>query len=146
MFGVVGVSWWFRPYGPRATDFSGWFYWVWSGFAACIGIAGLAGAMHREDWIISDREIVCTTSFATWQNRPRRVPTAGSVGIRVEHRPGKDGSLFPWTVHFLDDQGREPELSVYLQRTRSVDRFLEALRAALSVEVDDPARSRRPAR
>lgn len=145
--GAVYLTWWFGPYGPRPGRFEGWFYWIWSGLIAVFGILGLIGAMVREDWIITQSEIVLTSSFATWQNSPRRVPRAGPLGIRVEHRPGKgEGSIFPWTVHFLDEQRNVCGLKLELQRSRSVDRLLEALRAVFPLDVDDPAASRRPAR
>jgi len=146
-WGAAYLTWWFGPYGPHSGRVDGSAYWIWSGGLAVFGVLGLIGAMIREDWIITESEIVLTSSFATWQNSPRRVPRSGPLGIRVEHRPGKgEGSIFPWTVHFRDEQRNVCGLKLELQRSRSVDRLLEALRAVFALDVDDPAASRRPAR
>lgn len=137
--GVLFLSWWFGPYGSRALDFGFSFYWVWSGFWGLVVIAALIGALLREDWTITDRETVATTSFAGWR-RSRRLPRTRSLGIRVEHRAssGDSGPIFPWRVHILDDQRNVSGLCVHLQRRRSVDRLLEALRAGLLLEVEGP--------
>jgi hypothetical protein len=135
--GVLLLSWWFGPYGPRSSDAGGFFYWIWSGFWAVIVIAGLLGALRREDWTITDRETVVTTSFAGWRSA-RRLPRTRQLAIRVELRESAgEGRVFPWRLHVLDDNRNVSGLSVHVQRRRSVDRFLETLRAALPLDVED---------
>jgi len=135
--GVLLVTWWFGPYGPRSSDSEGFFYWIWSGFWAVIVIVGLLGALRREDWTITDRETVVTTSFAG-RHGTQRLPRTGPLGIRVEFRESAgEGRVFPWRLHVLDDNRNVSGLCVHVQRRRSVDRFLETLRAALPLDVED---------
>jgi hypothetical protein len=142
---VFVVSWWFGPRGPHPTDFGGWFYWVWSGLFGLGVVLGLLGALHREDWTITRRETTVTSSFAGWR-RIRRLPRTRALAIRVEFARGmgNDGAIFPWQLQVLDDDTRDGSgLRVLLQRRGSVDRFLEALREVLPLDVDDTARRRR---
>jgi hypothetical protein len=141
--GVLLLSWWFGPYGPHVTDFGGLFYWIWSGFWAIVVVLGLLGALHREDWTITRQETVVTTSFANWRS-VQRLPRTRTLGIRVELRQDtEEGRIFPWRLHFLDDKGNTSGLIIRLQRRGSVHRFLEALRAAVPLDVDDTSRHRR---
>jgi hypothetical protein len=137
---VLVASWWYGPYGPRHGDFNGVFYWVWSGFFAVCVVLGLLGALRREDWTISRRDTGVTTSFAGWR-RSRHVPRARALGIRVRFSTGmgNEGAIFPWRVDVLNEETRDVSgLYLLLQRRRSVDRFLEAVRDVLPVDVDDP--------
>lgn len=143
---VLLASWWFGPYGPRPA--SEWarsdsFYWLWSAFFSLVSVLGLVGALYREDWTIAGQDIVVTNSLGPWC-RTRRVRRARPLGIRVEIVPGADeGRAFPYRLRFLDAEQHDSGLCVELQRTRSVDQFLEALRGALSLAVEDARTSRR---
>ena len=138
---VLFVSWWFGPYGPRPA--SNWalsdsFYWLWSGFFSLTFILGLVGAFYQEDWTITEQDIVVTKSVGAWR-RTRRVPRARSLGIRVEIiTRGDDAPIFPYRLHFLDAERKDSGLRIELQLARSVDRFLEALRPVLTLDIDDP--------
>jgi hypothetical protein len=137
---VLLVSWWFGPHGPRpAGDWgrSDSFYWIWSGFFSLVFVLGLVGALYREDWTITDQDIVVTRSLGPWCGT-RRVPRARSLGIRLEIITGVDGPIFPYRLRFLDAERRDSGLYIELQLTRSVDRFLEALRSVLTLDVEDP--------
>jgi hypothetical protein len=137
---VLSVSWWFGPYGPRPT--SDWarsdsFYWLWSGFFSLVFILGLLGALYQEDWGITEQDIVVTKSVGAWR-RTRRVPRARSLGIRVEIiTGGDDGPIFPYRLRLLDAEGKDSGLWIELQLARSVDRFLDALRMVLTLDIDD---------
>ena len=145
-FAVVFVSWLFGPYGPRPA--STWaqsdaFYWLWSSFFSFAFIMGLLGALYREDWTITEQDIVVTKSVGPWR-RTRRVPRARSLGIRVEIITGGDDEpIFPYRLCVLDAERKDSGLRIELQLTSSVDRFLEALRPMLTLDIDDPRRSRR---
>jgi hypothetical protein len=138
---VLCISWWFGPYGPRPA--SNWalsdsFYWLWSSFFSLVVILGLLGALYQEDWTITGQDIVVTKSVGPWR-RTRRVPRARSLGIRIEIvTGGDDGPIFPYRLHFLDAERKDSGLWIELQLARSVDRFLEALRTVLTLDVDDP--------
>jgi hypothetical protein len=73
----------------------------------------------------------------------RRLRRTRALGIRVEFTrgSGREGGVFPWCLHLLNEEtGDASGLLVLLQRRRSVNRFLEALREAVALEVDDPER------
>jgi hypothetical protein len=140
---VLVVSWWLGPHGPRPFPRwgaeSGAFYWLWSGFFAVV-LLSLVGAVYREDWTITEREIVLTKSFG-FRTTKRRVATGRTVAIRVEHLTDPDeGRIFPFRIRFLDADRNDSGLLVELQSISSVDRFLVPLRAALTLEVDDQRR------
>jgi hypothetical protein len=147
---AVSVSWWFGPYGPRpgpAWASPDWFYWLWSGFFSLVGIGALFGAIYQEDWTITEQDILVTTSVGPWR-RTRRVLRGPSLGIRVEIIPGggDDRPIFPYRLRFLDAERKDSGLQIDLQLAPSVDRFLEALRLVLTLDIDDqrsPATSRR---
>jgi hypothetical protein len=138
---VLFVSVWFGPYGPlpaldRARLDS--FFWLWSGFFSLVFVMGLLGALYQEDWIITGQDIVERTSLGPW-HRTRRVPRARSLAIRVEIiTGGDDGPIFPYRLHFLDAERKDSGLRIEFQLTRSVDRFLEALRRVLPLDIHDP--------
>ncbi len=138
--GVLLLSWWSGPYGPRPA--SAWgqsdvFYWLWSGFFGLLFVLGLLGAVYREDWSITDHEILVTKSLGPWRT-VRRVPTARPLAIRVEMIAARDdGPVFPFRLRFLDAEGNSPGLRIDLQLARSVDQFLNTLRGAVPLEVDD---------
>jgi hypothetical protein len=48
--------------------------------------------------------------------------------------------MFPYRLRFLDADQTDSGLRIDFQRLRSVDQFLEALRAVLTLDVDDPRR------
>ena len=54
-----------------------------------------------------------------------------------------DEPIFPCRLRFLDAERKDSGLRIELQLTRSVDRFLEALHPVLTLDIDDPRRSRR---
>jgi hypothetical protein len=143
---VLFASSWLGPYGPR-PDLD-WapadpFYWLWIGFFSLVFIMGLLGALCQEDWTITEQAIVVTKSVGPWR-RTRRVPRARPLGIRVETiTGGDDGPIFPYRLRFLDAERKDSGLRIDLQLTGNVDRFLEALRSVLTLDIDDP-RSRRP--
>jgi hypothetical protein len=143
---VLLVSWWFGPYGPRPAFYWGQsdlFYWLWSGFFSLIFILGVLGAFYQEEWTIGEREILVTKHLGPW-GRTRRVVRARSLGIRVEILTSRhDGPIFPYRLRFLDAEQNDSGLRIELQLASSVDEFLEALRAALTVDVDDPRSDRR---
>jgi hypothetical protein len=138
---VLFASWWFGPYGRRpGVDWgqSDLFYWLWSGFFSLIFLLGLAGAFYQEDWTIAERDIVVTKHLGPWRTT-RRVARARSLGIRVEIlTSGRDGPIFPYRLRFLDAEQSDSGLLIELQRAPSVDTFIEALRAVITVDVDDP--------
>lgn len=140
---VLLVSWWAGPYGPRpALDWarSDSFYWLWSGFFSLIFILGLLGALYEENWTITEQDIVVAKYVGPWR-RTRRVPKARSLGIRIEIvTRGDHGPVFPYRLRFLDADQTDSGLRIDLQLPPSVDQFLEALRAVLTLEVDDPRR------
>ncbi|PYR90536.1 MAG: hypothetical protein DMF84_20050 [Acidobacteria bacterium] len=68
-------------------------------------------------------------------------PKARSLGIRIEIvTRGDDGPVFQYRLRFLDADQTDSGLRIDLQLPPSVDQFLEALRAVLTLEVDDPRR------
>jgi hypothetical protein len=137
---VLAVSWWFGPYGPHPTRFEGWFYWVWSGALGLFTILGIVAAWYREDWIITSRDTTVTQSFPGWR-RMRRLPRTRALGIRVEYTrgSGREGGVFPWCLHILNEETQDASgLSVLLHRRRGVDRFFDALREVVTLDVDDP--------
>lgn len=138
---VLIASWWFGPYGSRpALDWaqSDPFHWLWFGFFSLVFIMGLLGALCREDWTITAQDLVVTKSVGPWR-WTRRVPRARSLGIRVEIiTGGDDGPVFPYRLRFLDAERKDSGLRIELQRAGSVDRLLQALRAVLALNIDDP--------
>ena len=130
---------WTAAFRRRARADS--FYWIWSGFFALVFILGLVGAYYQEDWTITEQDIVVTKALGPWSGT-RRIPRARSLGIRVEIITGvDDGPIFPYRLRFLDADRNDSGLWIELQLTRSVDQFLEALRAVLALDVEDPRRS-----
>lgn len=142
---VLIGSWWIGPYGPRPAmnwGLSDSFYWLWSGFFSLLLILGLLGGLYQEDWTITDRDIVATKYVGPWRTT-LRVPRARALGIRVEIiTRGENGPIFPYLLRFLDAERKDSGLRIELQLARSVDQFLEALRAVLTLDVDDPRSSR----
>ncbi len=110
-------------------------------FFTLVFILALVGALYHEDWTITEQDIVVTKSLGPWC-RTRRVPKARSLGIRVESLSGDNEAIFPYRLRFLDVERRDSGLWIELQMTHSVDRFLEALRTVLTVDAEDPRRSR----
>jgi hypothetical protein len=137
---VLLVSWWIGPYGPRPAlewGLSDTFYWLWSGFFLLIFALGFLGALYQEDWTIAEEDIVVTKYLGPWRTT-HRVPRAHALGIRVEMvTRGETGRIFPYLLHFLDAERKDSGLRIELQLAASVDRFLEALRAGLTLDVED---------
>lgn len=135
------VSMWFGPYGPRPMPgFDGAFYWAWSAGLALFVILGLLGSLYRERWIISEQEICVTASLGS---KPRRLPRGSVVPMRLEVRDplkqrGKTGTVFPYTLHVLDVDGRETALRLEFSTKPGLDQFLKALRPVLSITVEEP--------
>jgi len=140
---VLGVTWWFGPYGPRpvtALARADWFYWLWSGFFALVLVLSLAGSAYREDWTITEREIVAIKSAGFWR-ATHRVAAGSRLRMRVEQITGGDDTpVFPYRLHFLDADRKETGLYVQLQQAASVERFLDALRPALNLDVEGSTR------
>ena len=142
--GVLLLSWWFGPYGPRtAPAFGGpagrphGFYWIWLSFFAFVLLASLLAMFYTKDVTISDREIVAETSFCWWR-WSRRIPRGQALGIWTETiESDVEGVAFPYRVHLLDADGRVSGLHVEFQRRRSVEQMLAALRAVLTLDVRD---------
>ncbi len=136
-FAVLLVSWWFGPYGPQpASDWANsWFYWIWSGFFLLVFILALVGSFYREDWTIVEQGILVTKSIGPWCQY-RQVSKAGSFGIRIEDISDSE-AIFPYRLHFFVDEQMDFGLLIELQMTESVDRFVNALRTALIVDIED---------
>ena len=144
--GVLLLSWWFGPYGPQtAPAFGGptgkptGFYWIWLGFFAFVFLASLLASFYSKDLTITDKEVIAETSFCWWR-WSRRMPRGQALGIwteTIDSGGEGEGVVFPYRVHLLDAEGRVSGLYVELQRRRSVEQMLEALRAGLTVDVRD---------
>ena len=142
--GVLLLSWWFGPYGPRtAPTFGGpagkphGFYWIWLSFFAFVFLASLLGIFYSQDVTITGREIIAETSFCWWR-WSRRIPRGQALGIWTETIDSDgEGVAFPYRVHLLDADGRVSGLYVEFQRRRSVEQMLAALRPVLSLDVRD---------
>jgi hypothetical protein len=149
--GVIGVrvgivcavvligTWWIGPYGPQtiaALRTPDVFYWIWSGFFIILVLASLLGAPFiRKDIEITDDEVIAE-SVVYGSKSSRRISRGRPLGIRVEKVPiHEDGPMFPYRVHFLDANGKDAGLFIELQRKASVDRLLEALRSAVTLDV-----------
>ena len=68
------------------------------------------------------------------------MPRGQALGIwteTIDSGGEGEGVVFPYRVHLLDAEGRVSGLYVELQRRRSVEQMLEALRAGLTVDVRD---------
>jgi hypothetical protein len=142
--GVLLLSWWFGPYGPRtAPAFGGpagkphGFYWIWLSFFAVVFLASLLAIFYNQDVSITGNEIIAETSFCGWR-WSRRIPRGQALGIWTETiESDGEGVAFPYRVHLLDADGRVSGLYVELQRRRSVEQVLAALRAVLPLDVRD---------
>ena len=72
-----------------------------------------------------------------------RVSKDRALTIRIEIiEGGEDTPTFPYQLRLLDAAGKDSRLRFDLQLTRSVDQMLDALRAAMPLQVDDPRPSR----
>jgi hypothetical protein len=142
--GVLLLSWWFGPYGSGTVPAFGGaagkpdgFYWIWSSFFAFVFLASLLGIFYSGDVTITGKEIIAETSFCWWR-WSRRIPRGHALGIWTETiESDGEGVAFPYRVHLLDAEGRVSGLYVELQRRRSVEQVLGALRAALTLDVRD---------
>jgi hypothetical protein len=152
--GVIGVrvgvicavvllgTWWIGPYGPqtvaalRRPDI---FYWIWSGFFTIVLLASLLGAPFiRKDVAITGDEVI-VESVVYGSKSSRRISRGRPLGIWTEKLAiHEDGPMFPYRVHFLDASGRDCGLFIELQRRGSVDRMLDVLRTACTLEVREP--------
>ena len=141
--GVLLLSWWFGPYGPRAAAvFAGpagrpdSFYWIWSGFFAFVFPASLLAPFYTQNVTITEKDIIAETSFCLWR-WGRRIPRGKALGIWTETIESEEGAVFPYRVHLLDAEGKISGLYAELQRSRGVEQMLEALRAVLTLDVRD---------
>ena len=118
-------------------------YWLWSAFFSLVFVLGLLGALYREDWAITEQDIVMTKSIGPWR-KTRRVAKGRSLRIHVEVVTGGDeGPIFPYRLHLLGAAGPVSGLQLELQLTRSVDQILGVLGSQVTLEVDDPRNERR---
>lgn len=139
---VLFVTWWIGPYGPHTVAaLSGRpdaFYWLWSGFFACVFLASLfAAPFYRKDIAITDQEVIVETAFYSSKSS-QRISRGRPLGIWTETIVSAgDGVMFPYRVHFLDAAGRVSGLYAEFQTRRGVDATLQALGAALALHVTD---------
>ena len=97
----------------------------------------LLAIFYSRDVTITGKEIIAETSFCWWR-WSRRIAKGQALGIWIETvESDSEGVAFPYRVHLLDAEGRVSGLYVELQRRRSVEHVLVALRAALTLDVRD---------
>lgn len=142
---VVLASWYFGPHGPRPV--MGWaqevtFYRVWTGLFSFFFLLGIIGAMRREDWIITNQDIIVAESIGPWR-RIRRGFMTHPLGIRVEWTPRSDDAIFPYRVRFQDQVTNDSGLEVEFQQSSSVDSFLKVLCSVRLLEIEDQRTSNR---
>jgi hypothetical protein len=124
---VLLLSWWFGPYGPRTAP----------AFGGPAGQPSLLAIFYSQDVTITGKEIIAETSFCWWRWR-RRIPRGQVLGIWTETiESDGEGVAFPYRVHLLDADGKVSGFYVELQRRRSVEQMLAALRAVLPQDVRD---------
>jgi hypothetical protein len=130
---VLFVTWWIGP--GRA----GIFYWLWSGFFACVLLASLFMApFHRKDIIITNQEVVAETVFYGWKSS-RRISRGTPLGVRIETVVNpEERPTYPFRLHFLDADSRVSGLYLDFDSRRGVDEMIDAVRTALDVSVQDP--------
>jgi hypothetical protein len=138
---VLGVSWWFGPYGPQPRDLDASFFWIWCAGWTMFLLFGLLGALYREDWTIGAQEIAVRRSFGG-TGRVRTMARTSPLKLAVVrddargHKRRRD-AVFPWLVCFLDASGNRTKVRLKLQRRDSVDALLAALRSGVTLEVHD---------
>jgi hypothetical protein len=138
--GFLFLVWWSGPYGRLpAQDFGilKALYWILFGFFACGLLLSLLAAFYRQNVTITDKEIIGEASFCMW-TWGRRIPKGPALGIWIEAvDSNREGVVYPFHVHLLDAGGKISGLQFELQRGRSVERMLEALRSVLTLDVRD---------
>jgi hypothetical protein len=79
------------------------FYWLWFGFFSLVFLLGLLGALYREDWTITELDIV-VTKFSRALGPDSPSPEGRSLGIRVERSSPAETPrpIFPYRLRFLD--------------------------------------------
>jgi len=133
---IFFASLWFGP--GVIPNLDGWFYALWCALFGVFTLLGVMGAMYRERWVISDREIIVTDTFS-WARR--RVPREPRLRIHLDASGAAvGGAVFGYEVEF-DDQGGQPLVPRFRFSTATgAGDFIEALRLILPVDLDLPAR------
>jgi len=116
----------------------GW--WAWTGPCAVAGALIVMSALWEEDWWISTGDIRYENSFR-YKERLAQGSPGEPIILRVEvlpRDPDSDGGpSFPHGVRLFGPDEVQVGWGFWFQRRSNLDRFVETLRCALPVEVEE---------